>query len=375
MHRSQKDTNSTKSQSAFYQPELDGLRFFAFLLVFIHHAPRINIPILGHLHDIGWIGVDLFFALSAYLFVVILRKEYQRNGQINLPLFYIRRLLRIWPLYVVFCLAMIWVTLNQGVLAHSSLGWRSIGLLTFTDNLMTAIKGYSPIAYSAHLWTIAYEEQFYLVIPLLLSCLFRWHASHITKILIGLAILGLSARAIMIWLIVPHPAIWVLPFSHFESILFGIVVGLRAFDAIFSRLSVVVPTILVGACLFMLLWSPPVSQITWHLISTYILVGFASSLTLYIVCRTNRLKLMKFLQWKTLVFLGKISYGLYVFHLLGLAIGNYFTVNYLSVQNWFIQFLVSLTITVILAIISFILIERPFLKFKKRFEIVHSRPA
>lgn len=375
MHQPSEDANSTKSRSPFYWPELDGLRFFAFLLVFIHHAPRINLPVLGQLHDIGWIGVDIFFALSAYLFVMILRKEYQRKGRINLLLFYTRRLLRIWPLYMVFCLAMIWVTLNQGAVTHTSLGWRFIGLLTFSDNLMAAFKGYNPIAYSAHLWTIAYEEQFYLVIPLLLSYLLGSQASHVTKLLIGLAVVGLSARAVMIWLAIPHPAIWVLPVSHFESILLGIAVGLGAFDAIFSRLPVMAPIILLGACLWMLLMLPPISTISWHLMSTYILVGLISSLALYVVCRTNRLIWMNFLQSKTLVFLGKISYGLYVFHFLGLAIGRYVVVNWLSVQNGFSHFLISLTITVMLAIISFTLLERPFLKLKKRFEIVHSRPA
>ena len=289
--------------------------------------------------------------------------------------FYIRRLLRIWPLYLFFCLVMILLTLHRGILTHQDLGLRSIGLLTFTDNLISAKESYNQIAYSAHLWTLSYEEQFYLAIPLLLSYILRLQNSHVTRLLISLTIVGLSARAVLILLAVPHPAIWVLPVSHFESILLGVAVALGYFDAIFSKLPVVVPICLAGAFLWILLISPSLSVISWYLIPGYILVGLISSLAIHVVCRTNQSKWMKFLKWKSLVFLGKISYGLYVFHLLGLSIGEYVTKNWFFTQNWTAQLLISLIITVALATISFTFLERPFLKLKKRFEIIHSRPA
>lgn len=86
-----------------YYPELDALRFLAFLLVLLHHAPYTEkIPIWVILHNYGWIGVDLFLCLSAYLFTKLLYVEYQEKGNINIGFFYLRRMLRIWPLYFFF---------------------------------------------------------------------------------------------------------------------------------------------------------------------------------------------------------------------------------------------------------------------------------
>ena len=100
------------SEGHFYHPELDILRFFAFFAVFLHHAlPRqasfyieAGVPaavtqwILTAKHA-GAFGVDLFFALSAFLITELLRREYEHRGTFGLGAFYVRRALRIWPLY------------------------------------------------------------------------------------------------------------------------------------------------------------------------------------------------------------------------------------------------------------------------------------
>ncbi len=67
------NNTNIETQKGIYFPELDGLRFLAFLLVFVHHHPLFSkIPVLSYLHTNGWIGVDLFFALSAFLFTKLL---------------------------------------------------------------------------------------------------------------------------------------------------------------------------------------------------------------------------------------------------------------------------------------------------------------
>ena len=94
----------------FYQPELDGLRFYAFLGVFIYHTlpsqalfyRRLHLPLpelWAAIAKSGASGVDLFFALSAFLITSLLLRERQETGNISLRLFYLRRILRIWPLY------------------------------------------------------------------------------------------------------------------------------------------------------------------------------------------------------------------------------------------------------------------------------------
>src|SRR5436305_10886285 len=97
----------------FYRPELDGLRFFAFLGVFVFHAaprtlefyaaagyPRWLTNLLISVFGAGAYGVDLFFALSAYLITSLMLRERATTGSFDLRSFYVRRILRIWPLYL-----------------------------------------------------------------------------------------------------------------------------------------------------------------------------------------------------------------------------------------------------------------------------------
>ena len=103
---------AARTQRRFYQPELDGLRFYAFLGVFICHTlpfegalyRRFHLPmpwLWGAIAKSGAAGVDLFFALSAFLITSILLREREETGRISLRRFYLRRILRIWPLYFV----------------------------------------------------------------------------------------------------------------------------------------------------------------------------------------------------------------------------------------------------------------------------------
>src|SRR5215831_4185884 len=106
------------ASQSFYRPELDGLRFFAFLFVFITHAfsddatvyvargvPWWIAHLAARLAHIGRYGVPLFFVLSSYLITELLIRESRLRGRIDVPRFYARRALRIWPLYFVFVLA------------------------------------------------------------------------------------------------------------------------------------------------------------------------------------------------------------------------------------------------------------------------------
>jgi peptidoglycan/LPS O-acetylase OafA/YrhL len=356
---------------------LDGLRFFAFLLVFFHHAPLLDVPLFRSLNEYGWIGVDLFFALSAFLFVKILAKEFARTGSISIGKFYIRRGLRIWPLYFLFCFMKIFLGRQFG--REYWFSWRTFGLFTFTDNIFTAVKGYNPIPFTGHLWTISYEEQFYLIIPVLLLFLFRGRRARAVLFLSSCALLLVLVRAVFICLRVPHPAIWVLPCTHFEAILLGIVVGLGGYEVLLGKVPAWVVLMAGLGLAWLITCLPPMEIISWRMTLPYALVGLSTSLVVYFVFRVGKEPGMRWLSSRPLVYLGKISYGLYVFHPLGIGYGtrmaNHASTWAASPFRNLAVWLVSLGITIALASISYRLIEKPFLKWKKRFEIIPSRPA
>src|SRR5579872_3871567 len=99
---SKKTTPVNPANKRLYFPALDGLRFLAFLLVFLHHSIFYSSPnlvlnfFLIAIEKNGWLGVDLFFILSGFLITTLLLKERQEFGKYNLKSFWIRRALRIW---------------------------------------------------------------------------------------------------------------------------------------------------------------------------------------------------------------------------------------------------------------------------------------
>ena len=364
-----------KKIKQFYYPELDGLRFFAFLLIFIHHNNLFTgIPYLFDIQNNCWVGVDLFFVLSAYLFTKLLVKEYDYTNTISFRKFYIRRVFRIWPVYFSFAL----LSLAYYFLKSHEMGphiiARVIGLFTFTDNIVTAIYGYNLLPFSAHLWTISYEEQFYVFIPLLIFFLVRTSfKNRVITFVVAFLVLNLI-RLTMIWYKIPHPAIWVLPVSHFESILMGIVIGFGALDPILKKVN---PALLMLAAVIFfgfICVLPYLDIVSYWLIATYSCVGLCTSCILYAVLKSSKIK--NFLSNKTLVFLGKRSYGLYLYHLLGNGVAL-LVIKYLPALpgNHLAAFLYSLIFTIVVSVISYQFIEKPFLIWKKKFEVITTRPV
>jgi len=366
--------DNDKNIERIYFTELDGLRFFAFLLVFVHHHSLFaKIPYLSILNTNGWIGVDLFFALSAFLFTKLLIAEYNKTKTISFKKFYMRRIFRIWPIYFLFIGFSVALYLFMKGSIGNIIGIRIIGLFTFSDNIMTAIYGYNPMPYVAHLWTITYEEQFYIFIPIIILLLVR--SSVKTKLisLISVFILFNVIRFVLIANKVPHPAIWVLPITHFESIVLGIAIGFGGFDILLKRIKPLLVG-LIGVIFFVLLcFLPNLDNISYWLILSYSFVGISTSLVLFSVLKSNYLK--NIFSKELFVFLGKRSYGLYVYHLLGNGVASYMIakITFLP-SNSLASFIYSLSFTVIVSIISYQVIETPFLKLKKKFEVIISRP-
>ena len=156
-----------------YRLEVDGLRGIAVVAVILYHFNSDWLP--G-----GYLGVDVFFALSGFLITQVLYFEFQRNSKVQLTDFYIRRIKRLFPALaamILFCIifAPVFMLPQQ----MTSLYMSAISALTFTSNYYFFwFTGYfDPSALEMpllHTWTLAIEAQFYLIFPLLLSQLLKF---------------------------------------------------------------------------------------------------------------------------------------------------------------------------------------------------------
>src|ERR1700722_17626132 len=194
-----------QAYSSLHVPALDGIRGIAILLVIIYHF-SVSLSILGFASPVlgffrfGWCGVDVFFALSGFLITGILLDTKSSSGYFRN--FYVRRVLRIFPLYygsllVVFLLrfalpdAGIWGS-HDGLVSPGSMLWP----LLYLQNFAIALHGPSLTGVTTHYWSLAVEEHFYLAWPLLV-----WLATRRQIMLLALVtvICSIVARTLLYW--------------------------------------------------------------------------------------------------------------------------------------------------------------------------------
>lgn len=330
-------------------PALDGLRFFAFLAVFMLHS----LPLAQR----GWLGVELFFAISAFLFFRLMQVEWDRTGSVDVGRFYLRRLLRLYPLMALFPIAMLIIF---GMPPHGL--QRLIGILTFRDNLLACLHGFNPVPFSPQLWTLSAEFQLYLIIPFLFIASRKLGDRHFLVLAAALGIAGIVARYLVISAGAPHPVVWVLPALHPESTLLGMVAAL----AISSRLEWRA-VLIVAVVAALVLAIVPIDYMRANgRMWIYPVAGIMCAAFVWLAAHRD----FALLRNPAISYLGKISFGLYVFHILGLHIGDVAFPESLA-----LKFASGLALTVALAAISYEVLERPLLRLKSRFEIVPSRPV
>ena len=366
----------------FYRPELDALRFFAFLGVFIFHAaPRTmdfyaaaGVPQwLGNLlistFGAGAYGVDLFFALSAYLITSLLLRERAPTGALDLRGFYLRRILRIWPLYLAF---VAFAALAALVIPEQRLPLHYVvGYCLLAGNWSYVLYGL-PASFAIPLWTVSIEEQFYLAWPLALR-----RASVRTMAIIAIGLL-MFANLWRIWLAISATPVDVMEYNTFtrlDPIALGILIALFSHRLPqFSRWQRV--TLLCGSVAtwiavygFSVSSNPPQLS-TWQLALGHSLTAVASAAVLLSIMGFQH----AFLRNKILLYLGKISYGLYVLH----ELAHYCAarlIHAFSPLTVMLQSLAALAFTIMLAAASYRWLESPFLRLKERFAHVQSRPV
>lgn len=372
---------AAESDRVFYHPELDVLRFFAFLAVFFHHAlPRDSAlyiskgfspaatELLLAAKGAGAYGVDLFFALSAYLITELLLREHAKLGRFSLSAFYVRRALRIWPLYFTFLALTVFVI--PTIFSDERFGpIYIVSFALFFGNWVSAAYGL-PFSVASPLWSISVEEQFYIAWPLLLL-LFGVH--RIKQLAVVLLAIALGTRVFLAVYGAEHPAVWCNTLARLDPIAMGailaFVLGGRA-----PQIKGAFRLLMIGVALVSFLFvAKYLEQDGPTSIATYGVTALASVALLIAVLREDA-RLLQRQPFKSLVYLGRISYGLYVFHLLAIAlVGQLVVIPLLGIQvNFEIRLVLSLLLTMLLAFISYALLEQPFLKLKERFSMRHT---
>lgn len=338
-------------------PALDGLRGVAILAVLWSHAQWASIGsniestlpdlLYQRLRVAGWMGVDLFFVLSGFLITGILLDAEKRD---YFKRFYTRRTLRIFPLYYTF---LIGIALTG--IFHPAL-W------IYGANVLVALYGMPVLGSLGHLWSLALEEQFYLVWPWVV----RWSSpTTVARICLGVIVVALVSR-----LTIPasSTALYTLPPFRTDALAMGglVAAGLRLgwtfkpWPFLLAGLGIVLG---IGATIHVFSWDKPLMQG----------IGYTGTGLL----ATGLLLLTMQREWfnrPVLRFFGKYSYGIYVLHL-PLLVGFAHLLNRgtLPPRVWGFQFPAEVAFAVVglggctvVALLSWHLIEQPFLKLKDR---------
>ncbi|MBS1779239.1 MAG: acyltransferase [Bacteroidetes bacterium] len=329
-----------------YRPEIDGIRAIAVLAVVLFH-----LSIAGF--NGGFIGVDMFFVISGYLITTILLREVE-GGTISLSLFYERRARRILPLMIaiiVFCLLVTWPLYIQSVFA--AFGTSVAGAASFVSNLVfMRRKGYFiPSVHEdplLHLWSLSVEEQFYIFLPVCLLLLHKYCRRSFAYWLFGLAAISFALNLLICGLS-PKVAFYISPTRAWEFFAGGLLslplvrtTSIAKFLAWLGVIAISVSVLFFDDSIAY----PGVYALLPVTGTAMIIYGISDDLSL----------VKSILSWKPLVFIGRISYSVYMWHWPLLVFANMLVVHTMSaVQN--VLFLLFL---IIISTLSYYFIEQPF---------------
>lgn len=361
---------------------LDGLRGVAVLLVLGLHFNIISKPeaaldrLLHAGAQIGWIGVDLFFVLSGFLITGILYRSKGQPGYFRN--FYARRSLRIFPLY--FAALIVAFLVLPALLPSSEI---LTGLRTdqwwywaYLSNVLVAIEGFPVSLTMGHFWSLAIEEQFYLVWPLVVFLLPRRHLLAASASLIGLA---LVCRTLLVWLGF-STATYVLTPSRVDGLALGALLAVLAHQPNgLQRLSQLVRPVLIATTALLaaiVVWRGGLStgDAVVQTVGFSLLSFFFGALLIAAVQARGGSPLHWTLTTRPLLFFGKYSYGIYVVHvpISGLLKRHVVAPGHLDfaspsvMQMLFTAAAASLSVAA--ALLSWNVLEKRFLKLKDRFE-------
>lgn len=375
-----------ESMKKVYFPNLDGLRFYAFLAVFFAHSfwtefdyMRLN-PAFHFLKEVaykGVLGVNFFFVLSGFLITYLLLEEKAATGKVNIPAFYMRRILRIWPLYyfVVFVgfvvVPFVQSRLGQPTPERGNILYYLAFLGNFDVKPTSAVLGI--------LWSIAVEEQFYLVWPVVFSIVPPRYYWFLFPVIIAISIpmqqMSYPASGSLLY---ASPFVCMADLAMGGWCAYGVFSSekVRTFLLNLSR-QAIVGIYVIGIAYFFAMYR--LSELT-PVFGTFGRL-FLSIFFGFIILEQNYSvnSFFKVSNFKTVSVLGLYTYSLYMLHFMCIYVVNK-VLAVLHFNTQFYQVLVVQTVitfvaSIVIAWLSFNYLEKFFLSLKHRFNARNSPAA
>ncbi len=312
------------------------------------------------------VGVDIFFFISGYLLTYLLVMEKEKYGKVNVPKFYIRRGLRIWPLYF-FLIAMAPLLVNW-LGEKQPTYWPTIALVNNFETINTQQWMYP----FAHFWSICIEEHFYLFWPLIVAFIpFRKLPSAI-MLLIGFS--WLYKIYTYIFLASNWYQLYLHTLSRMDVILLGGLLAVFYIKKPFEFKLHWSIMVLISVILILLLSFDDMSNFDNMLNGVtrrFLYISLMGLLMMDILYNPKRTSVLG--RFKPLLYLGKVSYGIYMYgNILVLVVIKKVLLPH-GINNIYLYFFIIFTLSLIVPVISYELLEKPFLKLKQRFALVKTR--
>lgn len=379
-----------KDNSRVYLPNLNTIRAIAALIVIISHIERklsfFNLPFNIKIAKMGPVGVTLFFSLSGFLITYLLLIEKDRFQKINIKDFYIRRFLRIWPIYylvLLFVYLLVPFLLPEYYIEEKDRFTLSSALLNvfFLTNVTMVLK-YTPLIINV-IWSIGIEEQFYLFWPWIIKS--RKKIKKIFFIIILFPLLKIVLLLLSMKIDCLKTFYDILNLTRFDSMAVGGLFGILALRNSLKinnfsikadwfkgkKMQIFIYVLTIGLLVYLLQF-----DLLFNIYNFQILPILFSIILLNLVDSNNTIFN---LENKFFNYLGKISYSLYLLHLV------MFYLLYPSLKVWlenldmnnvylkiFIIYSISIFGSIIISSISYEFIEKRFLMYKKYFTHVKS---
>ena len=338
-------------------PQLDAVRGLAILVVMFHNI-SLKYPVLHsqQLFSNGWMGVDLFFALSGFLITGILLDTKGSEGYFKN--FYVRRCLRIWPLYyaLIFFMFVVVRFLNrseyQDVLRTAS-PWWAFPLFLQNFLLPVSTNAAGPLAVT---WSLAIEEQFYVVWPLVVRFC---SATQLRRI----AIAELCVSPVLrYYLSLRHVDLYINVFCRLDGLMAGAIL------AVLVRSDNFVPANLLKRAWVLLLVVGTLALVTASVVNAgwivYSFTALASASFIYVSVFSKQKWLQEVMTNRFLIYTGTISYGLYLLHKIPFGMVQTLHLD----RNPYLPFPIIFITSFALAALSWNILEKPFLNLKRFFE-------